>query len=168
MSAKKTLLGQYELHNILFNNVIADISDEEANKTVADPMNSVKFLAGHLLWAQGNLGRIGGAQLVIPWTGYFATGPGATEEEKNAPKEGLPTLEQIKDKWNELTPAIRSGLENLPEEALNSVVGFGHPIAAYDNTLAGLWAFLNHHQAYTIGQIGILRRGLGKEAMKYS
>lgn len=42
MSSKKQLLAQYDLHNVLYNNVIADISDEESNKCIADPMNCQK------------------------------------------------------------------------------------------------------------------------------
>jgi hypothetical protein len=168
MSAKKVLLAQYDLHNLLYNNVIKDISDEEANKCISDPMNSVKWLAGHLLWANGNLANIGGVKVDMPWRDHFHTKQGGSPVDFNAPKSELPTLEQVKNKWNEFAPAIRAGLENLPDEALNSVVEFKHPIYPFDNTLAGLWAFLNHHQAYTIGQIGILRRGLGKDAMSYS
>ena len=168
MSAKKVLLAQYDLHNLLYNNVIADISEEEANKRVADPMNNIKWLAGHLLWAQGNLANIGGTKVSMQWRDHFHTKEGGTPEDFNAPKSELPTLEQIKNRWNEDAPVIRKGLENLPDAALDSVIQIPHPILPFDNTLAGLWAFLNHHQAYTIGQIGILRRGLGKEAMKYS
>ena len=168
MSAKKVLLDQYDLHNVLYNNVIADISDEESNKCVADPMNSVKWLAGHLLWAQANLANIGGVQIEVKWRDHFHTREGGGPADFNAPKSELPTLQQIKYKWNEDGPVIRKGLENLPDAALDSVIDVPHPIFPFDNTLAGLWAFINHHQAYTIGQIGILRRGLGKDAMKYS
>jgi hypothetical protein len=168
MAAKKVLLDQYDLHNLLFNNVVADINDEESAKTVADPMNSVKWLAGHLVWAQRNFARMGGVKTDIPWVGHFLSGPGSTEEERNAPKGDYPTFEMIVDKWNEIGPAIKAGLEKLPEAALDTVIDIKHPITPFDNTLGGLWAFINHHQAYTIGQIGILRRGLGKEAMKYS
>jgi len=167
MSAKKVLLDQYDLHNVLFNNVIADISDEEAGKCIADPMNCVKWLAGHLAWAQLNLGNIGGNKIDFAWRDHFHTKQGAGPEDLSAPASEMPTLQQIKDKWNEMAPQIRAGLENLPEPALDTVISVPHPIAPYDNTLAGLWAFINHHQAYTIGQIGILRRGLGKDAMKY-
>ncbi|HTD97965.1 MAG TPA: DinB family protein [Mucilaginibacter sp.] len=167
MSAKKLLLAQYDLHNVLFNNVIVDISNEESNKCVADPMNSVKWLAGHLLWANANLANIGGTKVEVKWRDHFHTKQGGSAEDFNAPESVLPTLEEVKNKWNEDAPVIRMGLENMPEEALNSVVEFKHPILPFDNTLAGLWAFINHHQAYTIGQIGILRRGLGKEAMSY-
>jgi len=168
MSSKKQLLAQYDLHNVLYNTVIADISDEESNKCLVDPMNSVKWLAGHLLWANANLANIGGAKIEVKWRDHFHTKQGGGPEDFNAPKSELPTLEQIKTKWNEDAAVIREGLESLPEEALNSVISVPHPIAPFDNSLAGLWAFINHHQAYTIGQIGILRRGLGKAAMKYS
>jgi hypothetical protein len=167
MSSKKQLLAQYDLHNVLFNNVIANISDEESNKCIADPMNCVKWLAGHLLWANTNLANIGGAKVEVLWRDHFHTKQGGSAEDFNAPKSKLPTLQEIKGKWNKDALVIRKGLENVPEEALSSTVEAKHPIAGFDNTLAGLWAFINHHQAYTIGQIGILRRGLGKEPMSY-
>jgi len=167
MSAKTVLLAQYDLHNVLYNNVIADISDEESNKSIADPMNSVKWLAGHLAWAQLNLANIGGGAVDFQWRDRFHTKQGATPADLSASPSELPTLAQIKDKWNEMGPVIRAGLENLPEETLNTEIPVKHPIAPFDHTLGGLWAFINHHQAYTIGQIGILRRGLGKDAMKY-
>jgi uncharacterized damage-inducible protein DinB len=167
MSTKNQLLGQYDLHDVLFNNVIDNISDQEANGCFVEPLNSIKWLAGHLLWAQRSLVRIGGANVEIPWTGHFLSGPGSTEEERNMPKGEFPTIEQIREKWNETSPVIREGLANLPHAALNSVVEFRHPITPFDNTVAGLWAFINDHQAYHIGQIGILRRAIGKEAMQY-
>ena len=67
MSSKKQLLAQYDLHNVLFNNVIANISDEESNKCIAEQMNCVKWLAGHLLWANANLANIGGTKVDVLW-----------------------------------------------------------------------------------------------------
>ncbi len=168
MSAKKQLLAQYDLHDLLFNNVIEGISDEQSNRCIATPMNSVKWLAGHLLWANAHLAKIGGALVEVKWRDHFHSKQGGGPDDFNAPPSELPTLEQIRQKWNEDAPTIRKGLENLPDAALDSTVEFKHPILPFDNTLAGLWAFINHHQAYTIGQIGILRRALGKDAMSYS
>src|SRR5260370_17702874 len=113
MSAKKVLLAQYDLHNLLYNNVIADISDEEANKCIADPMNSVKWLAGHLLWANANLANIGGAKIVVKWRDHFFTKQGGTPDDFNAPKSELPTLKEIKKKCNKYPPFIRKGLATL-------------------------------------------------------
>ena len=167
MSTKNQLLAQYDLHDVLFNNVIDNISDEEANKCIVEPLNSIKWLAGHLLWAQRSLVRIGGAQVEIPWTGHFLTVQGSTEEERKMPKGEFPTIDQIRDKWNETSVTIRQGLVSLPEEALNTVIEGKHPVTPFDNTVAGLWAFINDHQSYHIGQIGILRRAHGKEPMQY-
>jgi len=167
MSTKKQLLAQYDLHDVLFNNVIAGISNDESNKTIADPINSVKWLAGHLLWANANLANIGGAKIEVKWRDHFYTKEGGGPADFNAPPSPLPTLEEVRKKWNEDTVVIRKGLENLPDAALDSVIEVKHPIAPFDNTLAGLWAFINDHQSYHIGQIGIIRRALGKPAMSY-
>jgi uncharacterized damage-inducible protein DinB len=168
MSSKKQLLAQYDLHDVLFNNVIADISDEESNQCVVDPMNSVKWLAGHLLWANANFANIGGVDIDVKWRDHFHTKEGGGPEDFNAAPSPLPTLEEIRQKWNTDSPILRKALEELPEDALSVKVAHRHPILPFDDSLAGLWAFINDHQAYHIGQIGILRRALGKGAMSYS
>jgi len=160
-------LAQYDLHDVLFNNVIADVSDEESNQCITDPMNSIKWLAGHLLWANANFANIGGVKIEVKWRDHFHTKEGAGPEDLNAPPSPLPTLQEIREKWNADSPILRKALENLPDNALNTVIEVRHPIRPFDNTLGGLWAFINHHQAYHIGQIGILRRALGKTRMAY-
>jgi uncharacterized damage-inducible protein DinB len=167
MSAKKILLAQYDLHILLFNNVIEGISDEEANQNLGPGLNTIKWLAGHLLWNEGSLANIGGTEVAIPWADHFYSIEGATEDDLNASKSELPTIDMIQAKWNEISPAIRAGLANLSDEALDIKVDIPHPIHRFNNTLAGLWAFTNDHQAYTIGQIAALRRGLGKPGMSY-
>jgi len=167
MSTKKQLLAQYDLHDVLFNNVIDNISDEESNKTLADPMNSVKWLAGHLLWANANLANVGGISIDVKWRDHFHTKEGGGPADFNAELSPMPTLEEIRTKWNADSVLIRKGLENVPEDALNTPINVKHPIHVFDDTLGGLWAFINDHQSYHIGQIGILRRALGKGAMSY-
>ena len=67
---------------------------------------------------------------------------------------------------------IHDGFNALSSKALNVTAPepLGSAFAdnsSFGNTLAGVWAFLNHHQAYHIGQIGLLRRGFGKPPMRY-
>ena len=160
MEAKEQLLAQYDLNSTLFNNVIVDINDEEADVRLAPGINNVKWLAGHLVWGYGGLARITGVLMDIEWLGHFA--PQA--DKKPGADVKVPSMEEIKQSWNKYAPVIREGLEKLSAEALNAPFEF--PLPAF-RTQEGFWAFINHHQAYTIGQIGILRRALGKEAMKY-
>jgi hypothetical protein len=160
MSAKKQLLAQYDLHNLLFNNVIVDISEEESNIRLVPSINNIKWLAGHLVWVQTNLGRMCGVLIEIVWIDHYNT----QLSQPPGPEIKVPSLKEIKDAWNRYSAEIRNGLDNLSDEALNSPIEFPIPLF---KTQEGLWTFINHHQAYTIGQIGILRRALGKEAMKY-
>ena len=55
---------------------------------------------------------------------------------------------------------------HLPDEVLGSPAPTKTPIA--DETLGGMLAFLMHHEAYHIGQMDLLRKYLGKDAMSYA
>jgi hypothetical protein len=160
MEAKDQLLAQYDLHNTLFNNVIADINDDEADVRLAPGISNVKWLAGHLVWGQRGLARMGNVPMDIEWIGHFDS----QADKKPGTEVKVPSMEEIKQAWNHLAPLVRKGLEGLSADALNEPFEF--PLPAF-RTQEGFWAFINHHQAYTIGQIGILRRALGKDAMKY-
>ena len=140
--------------------MLLDINEDEANVRIAPEVNNVHWLAGHLVWGQLGLAKMGGILVDIPWTDHFNT----QLKEPVSKSLKMPNLEEIKIAWNEYVEPIRLGLEQIPDEALNGQIEF--PLPAF-KTVGGLWAFINHHQAYTIGQIGILRRFFGKEAMKY-
>src|ERR1700744_4673195 len=151
MSAKKRLLDLYDLQTLLFNNVLVDVNEEESEVRLVPGINNVKWLAGPLVRGQGGLARMGNVKMELPWLPHYDT----QIPQPQGPEVPIPTLEEIKDAWNDYAQPIRNGLENLPEEALAMAADFPMP---QFRTLEGLWTFITHHQAYTIGQIGILRR----------
>lgn len=57
-------------------------------------------------------------------------------------------------------------LDGFTDEETNQRL-HGNESMSHVKYLAGFMTLLNHHQAYHIGQIGILRRGFGKEPMEY-
>lgn len=160
---KKLLLDQFDLHHRLYNNVLEDFTDEETNRRLNGDknINHVKYLAGHLLNSQYGLALAAEVPVEIKWNELFAV-MGQSEAKDDI---SYPTIEEIKEEWNQLYKPLRDGLENLTAEDLNDT-----PPAPFDrveNSSGELWAFINHHIAYHIGQIGILRRGFGKSPMKY-
>lgn len=157
---KNPLIIQFDLHQKLFNNVLDGFTDEETNHRLHGDkkMNHVKYLAGHLLNAQYGFGMMAGIQQNVKWNELFAAG----NQSKAQDNIVYPTIKEIKTEWNELYQPIRNGLEDLTEEDLEKKAP-----KDFWETINEMWAFLNHHQAYHIGQIGILRRGFGKEAMRY-
>lgn len=161
---KNLLLIQSDLHHRLFTNVLEGFSDEETNLRLNgnSQINHVKYLAGHLLNSNYGLAVMAGMDPDIKWNELFAVME-QSEAKDNFP---YPAIEEIKAEWNQLYPPLRHKLETLNPEALSS-----KPPAPFDqvaDTCGELWAFINHHVAYHIGQIGILRRGFGKMPMRYN
>ncbi len=158
------LLTQYDLHQRLFNNVLDGFSDKETNQRLNDDpcINHVKYLTGHLLNSQYGLAAMAGMDPDVKWNELFAV-MGQSEAKDNFP---YPSIEEIKEEWNLMHSPLRSRLEKLTPEMLEA-----KPPALFDQVAASsgeLWAFINHHIAYHIGQIGILRKGFSKTPMQYN
>lgn len=163
MLTPNPLLIQYDLHQRLFNNVLDGFSDEETNaRLIGFPqVNHVKYLAGHLLNSQYGIAMIAGLKPRVKWDELFAV-MGRSEAKDDFP---YPGVGEIIAEWNELYLPVREGLENLSPEQISS-----RPQAPFDavaDSVGQLFAFICHHQAYHIGQIGILRRAVGKPPMSY-
>jgi len=164
------LLAQFDFHHRLYNNVLDGFSDAEANARMHDDtnLNYVKYVAGHLLQSQYGFARLAGLQIQPKWSDLFAPA-GQTRARDDV---AYPELDAIKSEWNTLYPDIHNRFSALTSEALNATAPepFGSLFAGntdFGNTVAGVWAFLIHHQAYHIGQIALLRRGFGKPPMRY-
>lgn len=157
------LITQFDLHHKLYNNVLDGFTDEETNRRLngIKTMNHVKYLAGHLLNAQYGIGMVAGINREVKWNELFAP----MGQSKARDDIEYPTIEAIKAEWNQMHASIRNGLQALTDENLSSKPP--QPLDKIWATVGEQWAFLNHHQAYHIGQIGILRRGFGKEPMSY-
>jgi len=164
------LLAQFSFHYHLYNNVLEGFTDEEANQRLHGnkKMNHVKYLAGHLLNSQYGFGFLAGKHLKVKWNDLFAV-MGQSQAQDDI---SYPSLDEIKKEWNEIYQPTRQALEQLSDKELIRIppkpvdkVFENSPI--FENSVAGFMAFLNHHQAYHIGQIGILRRGFGKQPMEY-
>lgn len=164
MNNKERLLKQFDWVNKWFTNSLAELSDDETNKRVNANMNHIKYLAGHLLNTQYGLAGVAGVEVERKWDDLFA-GLSKTKAQDNFP---YPTIEEIKNEWNKLYTTLRDGLAKLTEEELDNDLPGSTMINSgiFNNSKGDYWAFINLHQLYHVGQIGILRRGLGKDAMK--
>lgn len=159
----KALLAQFDLHHRLYNNVLDGFTDEETNQRLYDTtnMNHVKYLAGHVLNSQYGIAQLADVSIKPKWNELFA-GAGQSEAKDDI---DYPSIEEIKTEWNTIHNPIRNSLDELTHEFLNQKPPA--PMDKFAESRGEFWAFLNHHIAYHIGQIGILRRGFGKEPMRY-
>jgi len=162
MSAKtraQILARQFELHTRLYNNVLEGIDDTAASNRLRDSVNHVTWVAGHILAARWSLNTLAGVDDPNPYEDLFGHGKSIDDA------ADYPSLDALREKFNSISPRILNALENAPDEVLDSPKPVDVPIA--DDTMAGMLAFLMHHEAYHIGQLGILRKYITKDAMSY-
>lgn len=154
-----TLKNQFDLHTRLFNNVLDGISDAESNERANDHVNHIKWLAGHLTSSRFAMTANTPNPQEDPYGEMFGHGKGLD------PNADYPSVESIKANWNAISTPISEALANLPAEALQAEAP-NVPIPG--GTMEAFLEFLMHHEAYHIGQLGILRKYLGKESMSYA
>ncbi len=154
-----TVKTQFDLHTRLFNNVLSEITDDQADSRANDKINHLKWLAGHVTSARMGLGKFGGLDEDKSMEEFFGHGKGID------PSKNYPSLKEIQEKWNFISDKISTGLENIPTEVLSSDAPVQVPVS--DPSMEGFLGFMMHHEAYHIGQMGILRKFMGKEAMSY-
>ncbi len=157
------LIIQFDLHHRLFNNVLDGFTDEETNRRLSGytHINHVKYLAGHLLNSQYGLAQIAGFSPEVKWDDHFAV-MGQSEARDGV---NYPHIDEIIKEWNNLYQPVREKLTMLDDHQLSESPPI--PFDKVSESNGQLWAFITHHQAYHIGQIGIIRRAFGKEPMSY-
>ena len=168
---KKSLIIQFDFNHRLFNNALESFTDEETNQRLYGDtrINHVKYIAGHLLNSQYAFALLAKIPMEWKWNDLFA-GVGQTIARDDI---SYPSIQQITDEWNKIYKPVRNGLESLSDTELNRTAPdpmdkIFENSENIPNSVAGVWSFLNSHQAYHIGQIGILRRGFGKDPMNFS
>ena len=158
VSTAQTVKLQFDMQTRLFNNVLEGITEPQSKTRASETVNHVKWLAGHLTATRYGFKDMAGIENVPAWTEMFSHGNGIN------PEANYPDIDTIKAAWNNVSGQLSNALGNLPEEALD---GEGSQTPIGDNSLRGFLAFMMHHEAYHLGQLGILRKYIGHEAMKY-
>lgn len=155
-----SLIKLYDLHTALFPNVIEGISDKDAHNRLNTKANHVAWLTNNLVQLRCSLARTAGIKLEPAFDEFLKNFKGI--------QDGVtyPSLAEYKKDWEKITPVLRNTLTALTEEQLNAPPPV--PIPEMGNESLGAFVgFFIYMEAYGIGQIGLWRRLLGYEAMKY-
>ncbi|MFN0030982.1 MAG: DinB family protein [Flavobacteriales bacterium] len=152
------LINQYNLQTRLFNNATVGISDEQSEKRMSADTNPIAWLTGHTVSTRFMLAGALGLQESEPFPDLFQNGKGADANSK------YPSMNALTKDWNSISEKVGKALSALSEEAIATKMPRPVPTG---ETLGDFISFLMHHEAYTIGQLGIYRRFHGLEAMKY-
>ncbi|MFT3908523.1 MAG: DinB family protein [Ferruginibacter sp.] len=163
ITEKKTsmhaLLNMYDWHTKLFKNVLIDISDKDAGERLNTKANHIAWIAGSMVHGRYDLANLFGLEMEQSSNQLFENNKGIQD---NA---AYPSLETYRRDWEIISPLLRQALANASEERLNGPDPFnmpGGPYTFFDTLVA-----CTDRESYCIGQVGLWRRLLGYEAMKY-
>lgn len=153
------LIGQFNLQTHLFNNVVHEVTDDMASQQLNQHTNHMAWLIGHTVSTRFMMVNLLGVDIQEPFPELFENGKGRDDN------LAYPNVSDLTKDWNTISKKMISLLNNLDEASLMGKMPNAVPTG---NTLGDFIAFIAHHEAYTIGQLGISRRFHGLEAMKYS
>lgn len=153
---KRTL----DLNTRLFLSCIDGVRDEAALERPGGRTNHIAFLAVHLLDARCYLARGAGLEAECPFKDVLEGAQGVEDI------EDYPSLDAVREAWEDVSLRLSAHLETLTDADLEAKAGADFPIEG-GGTVLGMLAFLTQHDSYHVGQIALLRRYIGLDAMKY-
>lgn len=147
-----------KLNTRLFRNVLEGVDDEMADGKPVPEASSAIFIACHLMEARYALAGGLGSEMVAPYRDLLDVTDVADIQE-------YPPLAGVMAAWEEVSAELARLLPEATEEVLGASPPYPFPVD--DKTILGGIAFLLEHESYHIGQLSILRRALGLEAMRW-
>lgn len=149
------VLAILSLNAAAFHKALADVDQESAERRPNDRTNSLAYVACHVLDARFYLMRACGHDMTNPWQELFDAAR-TVEDLKE-----FPPLYEIRTVWDEVHEATVGHLGELSAAELSADASHGFPID--DPSLVGVITFLAFHEAYHVGQMGLIRKYQGFE-----
>jgi hypothetical protein len=149
------VLGLMDVVDNLYAKALHDLEPEELTRTPCDNANPMVWMAGHLAQSRVRLGRLLGVEQEVPWPSLFkrdVPAPGSEE---------YPAIAEIRRAWGSAGEALRTRLRSMSDADLHGDLQVKIP--STDGTLRGAIVFALFHEGYHIGQMGYVRRTLGRE-----
>ncbi len=159
MTIKTTLLAQYGVTGALAMENLAGVNEKQSRLTPPSGGNCLNWVLGHLTDTYNSFLPLVGQEPI--WQ---------AEEGKPYSRHSAPLAEGAGQTWADLLTAwktaderFRAGVAAFPEDRWDEKAPFS-PVNNPDETMGSLLAILVFHQAYHVGQLGVLRRVAGLEA----
>jgi len=156
----RPLVSTLELNTRLLLNALDGIDEQAARERPNERTNHILFLACHLVDARHYLARSLGLSSESPFKAMLEGAKGI-EEVKEFPK-----LDEVREAWKDVGERLSRYIAELEPSDLEKPAPHAFPIEGGESLLGSL-AFLVQHDSYHLGQVALVRRYLGFEAMSY-
>ena len=155
------IIPAFRGHSQNFLMVLDGISEEDAKQRIEGRTNHIIWMVGNFLDMRYALGNVIGLDLKNPHNDLFFQGK-ALDENLN-----YPTLKELKDSFHQISPLIYNKLLEISDEDLEKDFPMGMNIDFFPENVLNFIGMCIGREDYLCGQIGLMRRILGYEGMKY-
>jgi len=155
------IIPAFRGHSQNFLLVLDGISEEDALKRIEGRTNHIVWMVGNFLDMRYALGNVFGISEEFEFKDFFSQGKTLNESLK------YPTLEQLKADFHKISPLIYNKLLEASDEELDKAFPMGMNIDFFPETVLNFVGMCIGREDYLCGQIGLMRRILGYEGMKY-
>ncbi|KPH14884.1 hypothetical protein [Chryseobacterium sp. ERMR1:04] len=155
------IIPAFRGHSQSFLMVLDGISEEDALKRIEGRTNHVIWMVGNFLDMRYALGFVLGLQEEFEFKDLFFQGKALDESLK------YPSLQQLKDSFHTISPLVYQKLLEASDEELDKAFPMGMNIDFFPETVLNFVGMCIGREDYLSGQIGLMRRILGYEGMKY-
>ena len=159
--ALQIVIPQYRMHTQMFDNVTADISGVDSLKRIHDVTNHFVWMAGNIVNTRYWLGNILGIESKDPNDELFKDAK-ALDMSVNYPE-----LADLKKQWHGISSQLYTALLKATDEDLAAPYNFGMGVDFVEANKLNMVGMSLDRESYLLGQMGLMRRALGYEGMKY-
>lgn len=147
------VIGSLELSSALFRKALEGVDQARAEERPNDRTNSLAFIACHVLDARFHLMKLAGHERTNPWQAMFDAATDVTTMTE------YPPLYELLAEWEDLHEATIASLSGMTSPELDAESPPGFPTEV--RSILGGMSFLAFHEAYHVGQMGLVRKYLG-------
>lgn len=155
------IIPAFRGHSQSFLLVLDGISEEDALKRIEGRTNHVIWMVGNFLDMRYAMGSILGLNEEFRYKDLFFQGK-ALDESLN-----YPSLQQLKEEFHKISPLVYQKLLEVSDEELEKPFPMGMNIDFFPETALNFIGMCIGREDYLSGQMGLMRRILGYEGMKY-
>lgn len=159
VASVKPVIAQLKMNTNIFNGVLKGVDDNLACKQIAEHINHLTWIAGHLVntryFFASQLGVANEFEYKDTFTDFAAPPP---FNRALSPLVDYPSIIALSTMWNEIAPLMIEAAAAVTEEKLAEPFFIQLPTG---NNMEALFSFFVIHEAYHIGQMSTIRRYLG-------
>ena len=155
------IIPAFRGHSQNFLMVLEGISEEDAKKRIDGKTNHIIWMAGNFLDMRYALANVLGLNEDNPQGELFFQGKALNEDFV------YPTLEELRKNFHHISPLVYQKLLVLSDEDLDADFPMGMNIDFFPENVLNFVGMCIGREDYLCGQIGLMRKILGYEGMKY-